>query len=362
MATRYKWLFISIALLMITSAANAVQPALELPQWAELSLRFTSPPVIGSTTDIVGEMRCLLGEGKMGILSLELPPGLRIVSGRPTVRVRLVRSRNQRVALRVAVEKPCPKGRVTLTLKAPYPKKAVEKEIVKQTRNRQLRRKRLQFLNRVDKKQTLSASLRLHISHFESVTGAKDVVWRRIARGPSSKGLFILRPSPLTGQKAAVKERLRAFERHEHILRRNPRLRKKVATLARGGRRQKVVAYGEDLFALATYLYADEPSCAPAIAALRRKAERKKGVLRETIAALRNLEALALLHKGQMRGAVEVWVSLCEMKALGSLRAYALFNAGEALRISGARKDALEFFKSAINLRPGLTIARKRVL
>ena len=347
---------------ILTTTAFAVQPALHLPPWAELSLRFTSPPIIGETTDLVGEMRCLIGEGEMGTLSLQLPPGLRVISGRPTVRVKLVRGRNQRVAVRVGVEKPCPKGRVALTLVAPYPQKGVIAQIKKGTKNREIQLKRINLVHQLKGKQEMSASLRLHVSHFESISGAADVVWRRVARGPRGKGLFILRPSPNLGNRKTIQSRIRSFERHENILRRNPRLRARVAASAKSGRKSKVVAYGENLFALATILYAEEPSCAPAIALLRRKAEKKRGVLSETVIALRNLEALALLHHGETKAAIRKWGLLCNDSKIGSLRAYALFNAGEATRISSSRKAAKEFFKAALSIRPGLTIARKRML
>jgi len=352
-----------VAALCLAAAGSvfAVEPEKLLPEWAQLSLRFTVPPVIGSDTELVAEAVCLLGDGETATLAVRLPTALKVVGGAPSCEMPLLRGRRQRLVVRVRVAEPCPEGQIVVQLAAAFPRRAVEREVIARTKDSELQRERLQMVRRLDDLQTLALVRRIHVSHFESVALGHDVLWRRIARGPSGKGLFILRESPRAGNRADVEGRMTAFERHERILNRRPDLRAKVDARAAEGRRARIAAYGEDLFALATLLYADEPAAAPAVAALAKKADETAGISVETRLSLQNLAALAYVQRGDMQTAVHTWGRMAESPEAGSLRAYALYNAGEALRLAGKRDESVEMFRGAVGARPGLTVARKRL-
>lgn len=349
-----------LVFLSIGCQSWAVQPALQLPPWVECSLRFAAPPVVGERVTLVAEIHCLLGDGLLGEASIELPAALRVVAGQQKTVLRLVRGRRQRMVLYVDVIDSCPAGFVELRLVAPYPAGAVRKEIRQKTKDQALRDDRLALVDRLAPRQVVTSRLSFHSSRFEAAAGGRHVIWRQYHRGPRNRGCFVARSAPKNQSKQAVAFRIENFERRERMLARRPELRALVERRAGRGRAAKLAVYGEDLYGMASYLYAEDPR-SRAIVPLAVKATDKEGVLAETRWAILNLAALAQLQAGELVAATKLWSAIAQDATAGSLRAYAFYNTGEALRLAGKQEGAQECFVAALKLRPGLAIVQKRL-
>lgn len=353
-------MILGLVAVVATGPVRATQPGLELPAWADLVLHFVAPPEIGRPVELVAHVQVLRTDGGEATLTLELPPGLHLVSGERSVVLPMEAGLRLRHVVTVQVAAPLSSAAVSARLAAPLPRRALEAAVNRSTSDPGILAQRLALLAAQRSDAVVTAAVAFSSTRVEAAAGQGGVLWRRVVRGRDGAGLFIVRPVPRAASRPALLQRCELFERNEELVETRPALRAALAARPEA-RAAAQAAYGEDVYALGALAFAERSTDVDGIAELLRRVAGRPGILAESRAALLNLEAMALREAGRLDEALRRWAALAEDGSSGGLRAYAMYNAGEALRVAGREAEAREWFRSALDLRPGLTVARKRL-
>jgi hypothetical protein len=337
------------------------QPALELPQWLDLGLRFTSLPYPGKETTIIGEVYTLVGNGEKATVTFDIPDGFSLLSGDKSQVIELFKGRRKRLTIKVRSDVPCGESQVRIIVTADYPVNGMKEEISASTADEELRNKRIRLAESLKGNRTVSFVERIFVSKDEIMVGDREVVWRNLEKVSSTDGFFLARDMYDAQDIKETKNRLRQFENYERILKSKGNMDAFFSGKYRAMRVKKIAEYGEDLYSLAVYYYKNQTVDNERMNKLVAKAASYSEINRETIVALQNLLALTNVRSKEAGKALKVWASLGEKPSTGTFSAYMLYNAGEALRIIGKHNESAEFFRAALNERPGLLIARERL-
>lgn len=356
-------LLLSVAVFSLLSPAPGYgwQPALKLPAWLDLGVRFTALPYPGKETTIIGDIYTLVGTGEKATVTFELPAGFSIVSGDKSQVINLYRGRRKRIIIKVRSDKPCGKSQIKMVVTADYPLAAMKKEIKLSTPDREVRAKRMSLAESLAGKRTVSFVKKLFISENEIFLSDKDVLWPTLQKVPSFNGSFFARAFYDVRDIKEVKNRLRQFEHYERLLKSKGNVDSLFSGKHKLKRLKRIAEYGEDLYALATYFYRNRSADRGRMKKLVDKASSYSEINTETVIALKNLLALTNVQAGETVAAVKIWAKLGEKASTGTFGAYMLYNAGEALRGMKKRNESVDFFRAALVERQGLLIARERL-
>ena len=355
-------LLISIVSLSLFSGVSyGWQPALELPVWIDLGLRFTGTPYPGQGTTLIGEIYTLVGDGGKATVTFELPEGFSILSGKKSRTIKLSKGFRKRIVLKVRSDKPCGKSFVKMSVVADFPVSAMKEQIRMSTQDREIQGKRIALASSLKGKRTVSFVKRLYVSKNEVSILDKNVLWTQMAVALPTNGSFFMRDYYEKENVADVRSRLKRFEHYERLLRSKGNVDSFLSGSYKEKRLKKIAQYGEDLHSMAIYYYRKLPGDTKRIRKLIDKTKSYDAISNETLVALKNLLALVHIQTNEVSKAVKVWAKLSEEPFTGTLSGYMLYNAGEALNSMKKKEESVEFFRAALLERPGLLLARERL-
>jgi len=346
------------------------QPSLELPVWLDLGLRFTSLPFPKSETTIVGEIFTLTGKGGKAVVKFHLPDSMIVINGNKEKDIELKGGFRQRVTLKVKVTKPFDHSTIKMSVRADYPVVAIVKKITDSNASQIVKTRQTNLARSLLGRKIVSIQKNIFVSDKE-VSTENSILWNNYVtpfRGNSLKGMFAARDFVSGESVSDVRNRLRKFEHFERLLNSG----KNMDAFSKGSFKQKrlkkIAAYGEDLYVLSCFYCQKSPSSVTVLKENLRKAKSYNQISTETVVAIANLLALSLVKSsgakagnGGVKSAIRVWSKLAENSSTGSLNVYMLYNTGEALRILGKKKEAIEFFRAALLERPGLLVSSDRL-